>query len=61
MADEDECYCDHPIRKGERLWLCGTELCEKVKYMMLDKLKTVNGYHPESGSVILSISDEEKD
>lgn len=52
--DNTTCYCDHPYRIGEKLWLCGSDLCTQVRHMMVDKMKTVNGYDSSNKTIILS-------
>lgn len=55
MSDEDQnCTCDHPFRIGQKLYLCGSDLCGRIKHMAVETLKTMNGFDRERKVIILS-------
>lgn len=58
QSDDENCSCPHPYRLGEKLKLCGSDLCGAVKHMLVDTLKTVNGFDTERKVIILSEEDE---
>lgn len=58
QSDDDKCVCPHPFRLGEKLKLCGTDLCGAVRHMLVDTLKIVNGFDKERKAITLSEEDE---
>jgi hypothetical protein len=59
MSEDDNCTCDNPFRPGHKLFLCGSDLCGRIKHLMVDTLKTTKGFDPERKVIILS--EEDKD